>query len=68
VITERPSWVNALAIYNGRLIDAGYYNEIFYTEENEPIVKTDGPVFSLLPINQKTADRLLTLPEVKELK
>jgi hypothetical protein len=67
-ITERSEWINALATYKGRLIDAGYYNEIFYTKEDELILETDGPVFALLPIDEQMARRLLTLPEARKVK
>jgi hypothetical protein len=66
-IAERPGPVNALAVYNGRLIDAGTYGKILYTETEEPIVEADNPICSLLPIDQGLADRLLQLSEVKRI-
>jgi hypothetical protein len=67
-IASRLNDINALAVYNGLLIDAGYYGKVFYTEKNEQILETDNPIFSLLPIDEKTASRLLTLPEVREIR
>jgi hypothetical protein len=69
LIAARPNEVRALAIYNNRLIDAGGYGGIVYTEEEkEPIVKTERPVNALLPIDNETANSLLTLPGVREIK
>jgi hypothetical protein len=66
-IAERPDWVRALAEYKGRLIDAGDYFGIINTATGKAIVETDYTVNSLLPINDETTDRLLTLPEVREI-
>jgi hypothetical protein len=68
LIAKRRRNTNALATYKGRLIDAGDYEYIFYTGEDEPILKTDGSVLSLLPIGDKMADSLLKLPEVREIR
>jgi hypothetical protein len=67
VIAKRSGLISALAVYNNRLIDAGWYNGIFYTEEKKKIVNVGFIPFALLPIDEKTADRLLTLPWVEEL-
>jgi hypothetical protein len=66
-IAERPDWVRALAQYKGHLIDAGDYCRIINTTTGKEIVETENPVFSLLPIEENTAQRLLTLPEVREI-
>jgi hypothetical protein len=68
-IAEREGTVLALAVYKGRLIDAGDYGQILYTEKKEPILKKeiDGWINALLPIDNEIADRLLALPEVREI-
>jgi hypothetical protein len=68
IIADRPNWINALAVYNGRLIDTGDYKQILFTDTGESIVDTERGVSALLPIGEELADRLLTLPEVRELK
>jgi hypothetical protein len=69
LIQLRDGLIHSLAIYNGRLIDAGDYGSIRYSETSEdPIVKARGIVMSLLPVNQETTERLLTLPGVEEIK
>jgi hypothetical protein len=69
LIAERPGRVNALAVYNGRLIDAGDYWQIRYTERDKLMVATEneGVINSLLPIDNQMAERLLKLPEVEEI-
>jgi hypothetical protein len=67
-IAIRYDWVNALAVYKDRLIDTGNNSKIYYSDTGERILEADGPILSLLPIDGQTTDRLLKLPEVKELK
>jgi hypothetical protein len=66
-IAQRSDWVRALASYKGCLIDAGDYCKIFYTADNEPLVEADGPINSLLPIDDEMASRLLHLKGVRKL-
>jgi hypothetical protein len=66
-IAIRYDWINALAVYKGRLIDTGRYSKIYYSDTGERILEADGPILSLLPIDGQTADRLLKLPGVEEI-
>jgi hypothetical protein len=67
-LTERPEWVEALAVYQDAPIDAGRYHNIFYSATDDLLVETDGLVEALLPIDEKTAARLLKLPGVEEIR
>jgi hypothetical protein len=69
-ITRRSDRVNALAVYKGRLIDAGHYGQIMYSATDEPIIKKEpeGHINALLPIDDEMANRLLELPGVIPLK
>jgi hypothetical protein len=68
VIATRRDHATSLAIYNGHLIDAGKYRAVCDTESGEQFIETLYPILALLPIDQKTTDRLLTLPGVKEIR
>jgi hypothetical protein len=68
LIQLRKGRIRSLAIYNGRLIDAGDYGSIRYSETSEdPIVEIGAWISSLLPINQEITDRLLTLKGVRRI-
>jgi hypothetical protein len=67
-IASRSDYISSIATYKGRLIDAVDAIGIRYTETEDPIVRAGGLIHALLPIDDETADRLLTLPGVRELK
>jgi hypothetical protein len=68
LIRIRNGFVECLAIYKGRLIDAGDYGWIKYSEgSQEPLVHVGARIGALLPINQEITDRLLSLKGVEEI-
>jgi hypothetical protein len=69
-LAEREGTVKCLAVYNGELIDASNRGKIRYTKcggSEDPIVEAETGIRALLPIDEQTAERLLTLPEVREI-
>jgi hypothetical protein len=62
-------------VLDGRLIyTSGYADEkgtqrskLSYAESGEQILDVEGHIWALLPIDEETSDRLLNLPEVREI-
>jgi hypothetical protein len=60
------SKIASIAEYKGRLIHAGDYEGIYCADGGiEQVVRVDRYVLSLLPVGEKTADRLLSLKGVR---
>jgi hypothetical protein len=72
IMGARGGWLTDFAFYNGRPLvartDQLRNGEISYFDNNELMAKTDEMVHSLLPIDNETADRLLTLKGVREIR